>query len=66
MKKFLAAMFACTLAFTACFAVVGCGGGGESGDAAPPEAGDSAEPDSATGAGEEGLEKAGEGESDSA
>ena len=27
MKKFLAAMFACTLAFTTCFAVVGCGGG---------------------------------------
>ena len=36
MKKFLAAMFACTLAFTTCFAVVGCGGGDD--DAETPAA----------------------------
>ncbi len=68
MKKFLAAMFACSLAFSACFAVVGCGGGdgGVDGDAAPAEPDDAAAPDAAAGAGEDGLEKAGEGEGDSA
>lgn len=57
MKKFLAAMFACSLAFSACFAVIGCGGDGATdGDATPKKTADPA-------GGEEGAEKAGEGES---
>jgi|SaaInl8_100m_RNA_FD_contig_21_75173_length_272_multi_16_in_0_out_0_1 hypothetical protein len=65
MKKFLAAMFACTLAFTTCFAVVGCGGGDDA-ETPAAEPGDTAEPDSADGAGEEGAEDTGEGEGESA
>lgn len=63
MKKFLAAMFACTLAFTTCFAVVGCGGGD---DAETPAADPDDSADSAEGDGEEGADDTGEGEGDSA
>jgi hypothetical protein len=63
MKKFLAVMFACTLAFTTCFAVVGCGGGDDAETpAADPD--DSADPDAADDAGEEGTDDTGEGEGD--
>jgi len=53
MKKFLAAMFACTLAFTTCFAVVGCGGGD---DAETPAAETPAAGEGEAGSGEEPAE----------
>lgn len=67
MKKFLATLFACTLAFTTCFAVVGCGGdGGVDGNTAPADADDAADADATEGAGEEGVEDTEGGEADSA